>query len=90
MVATVSMDANGKVSAVTLGITGGPPDSIPVQANTPPTSFSVLLGIIANGKSYRTVDCGSVLLYPRVVYQQATAVSAGQMPWTNYYTWLLA
>ena len=87
LTATVSA-TSGQVTGSVLSFDSSAPDAIPVNIGAPPASVVILLGMIVNGKWFRTIGSGSVTMRSVEVYRTSkTSPSPGTLPWDIYYTW---
>lgn len=80
--------ANGKITAASFSAQATPPNAIAPIAGTPPTSFSVLVGVLIGGFAIKVWGCGNIQALPQEAFrlQKVTPV-AGQVPYDVYYTW---
>lgn len=83
--------SGGQITGATLNFNSSPPAGIPVNSGQPPLSFDFLLGIVVDGVWFRTIGDGSLTAAGQLSYQvNATAPAPGTLPFTNYYTWVIA
>jgi hypothetical protein len=85
----------GQITSATLSFASSAPAAIPVNASSPPNSFSFMLGLLVTdalggGEWFRTIGDGSLTAAGSLVYQvNAVSPAPGTLPFTNYYTWLM-
>lgn len=66
------------------------PDAPLATADTAPSSFKIVIGVVTNGLAYRAIGCDNVTA--RVspsIQENATTYSAGQRNFTQYYQWVI-
>ena len=79
--------ATGKVTSVTLQLKSSPPPSDSVTENTPPSSFSIVLGAIIRMEPYMIVTRNIEAVATEIFRKTKTPSSDGAEPFTRYYRW---
>lgn len=83
--------ADAEVTSHTLAMDASAPPGIPPTMGLPPTSFSVLIGVIIAGVWHRTLGPGSITATPVEAYRTTKVSPApGTLPYDVWYSWAVS
>ena len=67
VVIAIAMSGTGQVTSAEIEWSDDPPQGLPVEQDTPPSSFKIPLAYISDHKVERILGCHNFHVYPRVV-----------------------
>lgn len=80
--------SNGKITAASFGAQALQPGAITPLKGLPPTSFSLLIGVLVNGQPTKIWGNGNINATVIEAYRADRAIiTPGQLPYDIYYTW---
>ena len=80
--------SNGKITAATFGAQGLQPGSIQPTKGLPPTTFSLLIGVLVNGIPFKIWGNGNINATIIEAFRaDRDPITPGQLPYDIYYTW---
>ena len=77
------------VTSFTIYVDTSEPDAQTATASSLPSSFDVLIAIIKNGKAYRVLSCGSIILNGHEEFRtdKDSPAGPGELTYIPYYVW---